>query len=413
MLYNILRVFIVFPLCFLIKLFSKKKKEFIEKRINQDFNLLKKEKSIWIHCSSMGEVNLSEPLVKKLLEEKDEQILISVFTDTGYENAKRKYEKFSEVTVIYFPLDSYFKIKKILSKINLSLLIIIETEIWPNLIELCSKKSKVIFLNGRISDKSLKKYKKVRFFLKPLFNKVSGFYMQSELDEKRIVMLGAQEKKVEILGNLKFCISFEEYSDLEKEKLKKKLFVENRKVIVLGSTRELEEEKILKNTNCNVDERLIIIVPRHLKRVDEVIDVVEKYKLSYEKYSTLENYNISEKKQIIIVDKMGLLRKFYSIADVVFVGGTLVNIGGHSLLEPIYYGKIPIFGKYIQNVKDISKELVRRKIGIQLDCCCDFEIAVNEVLGSVSKDREIKELFEKNKNVINNVIFKIENLIKN
>ncbi|MGL4688196.1 MAG: 3-deoxy-D-manno-octulosonic acid transferase [Fusobacteriaceae bacterium] len=411
MLYNILRIFVVSPLFFLTKLFSKKKKEFIEKRINQNLDLLKKEKSIWVHCSSMGEVNLSEPLIKKLLEKKEEQILISVFTDTGYGNAKKKYEAFDRVTVIYFPLDSYFKIKKILSKIQLSMLIIIETEIWPNLIELCGEKSKVIFINGRISDKSFKKYKKVKFLLKPLFNKISGFYMQSQLDEERIVMLGAQKNKVETLGNLKFCISFEEYSDLEKERLKTKLLSGNRKIIVLGSTRELEEEKILKNANSNIEDRLIIIVPRHLERVNEVIDVVEKYKLTYEKYSTLENQGISEKKQVIIVDKMGVLREFYSIADVVFVGGTLVNIGGHSLLEPLFYGKIPIFGKYVQNVKDISKELVRKKIGIQLDCCCDFEIAVNEVLGNSSKDKEIKELFEKNKNVINKVILKIENLI--
>ncbi len=411
MLYNLLRVFIVAPLCFLAKLFSKNKKKFIEKRINQDFELLKKEKTIWIHCSSMGEINLSEPLIKKLIEKRKENILISVFTDTGFENAEQKYRDYEKITVIYFPLDSYFKIKKILSKIELSLLIIIETEIWPNLIKLCARKAKIIFVNGRISDKSFKRYKKIKFFLKPIFNKVSGFYMQSKLDKKRIIILGAQEKKVENLGNLKFCISFEKYTELEKEKLRVKLLVENRKIIVLGSTRELEEEKILKNIKYDIEDRLIVIVPRHLKRVNHVVEVVEKYKLSYEKYSHIEKYGLSEKKQVVIVDKMGVLRELYSIADIVFVGGTLVNIGGHSLLEPLFYGKIPIFGKYTQNVKDISRELLRKKIGIQLDCCSDFEIAVNEILGNLSKEKEIKELFEKNKNVIDKVIKKIENLI--
>ena len=216
MIYKILRTFLT-PIFYIIMMFGGKKGDFLKKRLIQDLSKLKDEEYIWVHCSSVGEINLSEVLIKKLLKNRKERILITLFTDTGIAVAKDKFKKEDRVEILYFPLDDKKDIKKILSKIKLNYLILIETEIWPNLIELSSKVAKVVMVNGRISDKSFKRYLKVRFLLKDIFKNISAFYMQSSIDSERIIELGADAKKVETMGNLKFDIEFQKYSEEEKK----------------------------------------------------------------------------------------------------------------------------------------------------------------------------------------------------
>lgn len=408
MIYNLIRTLLIYPIIFFVKIFSRDKKEFVEKRTCQDLSFLSKENTIWVHCSSVGEINLSQPLIQKLLSERDEQILISVFTDTGYANAKDKYKDKEKVKIIYFPLDYYWKIKKITKLINLKLLIIIETEIWPNLIKICAKKAKVIIVNGRISDRSFPKYKRMRFFLKSSLKKVKAFYMQSQEDAEKMINLGVKKEKVENAGNLKFSINFENYSEEEKESLKTKIFAGDRKIIVLGSTRELEEEKILSNI-ANYSNILLVITPRHLKRVESIERLLKEKKLSYHKMTEIAS--LDKEVNVILVNEMGSLRKFYSIADVAFVGGTLVNIGGHSLLEPLFYGKTPIFGKYTQNVKEISKDITRMQLGVQISDETEFEVEMELILKSGSKKAEIDKLFKDNKDVLDKILCNISRLI--
>lgn len=408
MIYNLMRTLLIYPIIFFVKIFSRDKKEFIEKRTCQDLSFIEKKNTIWVHCSSVGEVNLSQPLIQKLLNEREEQILISVFTDTGYANAKDKYKDKEKVKIIYFPLDYYWKIRKIRKLINLKLLIIIETEIWPNLIKICSKKANVIIVNGRISDRSFPKYKRMKFFLKTSLKKVKAFYMQSQEDADKMIKLGAKKEKVENTGNLKFSINFETYSEEEKESLKAKIFAGDRKIIVLGSTRELEEEKILSNIT-NYSNILLVITPRHLKRVESIERLLKEKKLSYHKMTEIDS--LEEEVNVILVNEMGSLRKFYSIADVAFVGGTLVNIGGHSLLEPLFYGKTPIFGKYTQNVKEISKDITRMQLGVQISDETEFEVEMELILKSGSKKAEIEKLFKDNKDVLDKILCNISRLI--
>ncbi|MEG1182452.1 3-deoxy-D-manno-octulosonic acid transferase, partial [Cetobacterium sp.] len=180
MFYNLLRAFI-YPFLFVFLIFKPKKLAFVLKRFFQDFSCLKKgEKYIWIHCSSVGEINLSDSLIKKIESTYKENLLITVFTDTGFEIAKNKYSNNSRIDILRFPLDDIFIIKRILRLINVSYLILVETEIWPNLINMVSKKGKVILVNGRISNKSYPRYKKLTWLLKPLFKNISKFCMQSD-----------------------------------------------------------------------------------------------------------------------------------------------------------------------------------------------------------------------------------------
>lgn len=406
MIYNFLRLILYIPLI-IISLFSRKKRNFIKKRIFQGFRNLKNGKDyIWIHCSSVGEINLSDSLIKKMLLERKEEILITMFTDTGYATAKKKYKTENRINICYFPIDDYFLIRKILSKINVKLLVIVETEIWPNLIKLNSKKGKVILVNGRISDRSYKKYLKLRFITKALLTgRIDKFYMQTEIDADRIKKIGATPSKVSVVGNLKFDIELEDYSKKEKEELKNKIKAENRKIFVAGSTRTGEDEVLLEVFK-HLENYLLVLVPRHLERIPKLEKLIEENKFSFEKLS-----EIKEKKDILIVDKMGILRKFYSISDIAFVGGTLVNIGGHSLLEPLYYRKTPIFGKYLQNVKDISKEILKRNIGFKVETSEDILKIIKKIENHEIKNEEIEDFFNKNKNVADKILKEIKELI--
>ena len=390
---------------------NDKMKSFIDKRLKQDLSDLKKEDYIWIHCSSVGEVNLSEDLVNKFYSISRKNILISVFTDTGYENAVKKYSAKNKIKVIYFPIDDKDKIQEILKKINLQLLVLVETELWPNLInEVNKNKSRIVIVNGRISDRSYPRYKKMKFLLKSMLGKIDYFYMQSEIDKNRIIDLGASNEKVENIGNLKFSISLEKYSDEEKKEYKKFLNILDRKIFVAGSTRTGENEIIL-NVFEKLKNTVLIIVPRHLENVDKIINLIDKSNLSFIKYSEIEKGN-TNKKDIIVVDKMGVLRKLYSISDIAFVGGTLVNIGGHNLLEPLFYRKKPIFGKYTQNVTDISKEILKRNIGFQVQNESEFLEAINSLEKNNNND-EINNFFEENKFISLNIVKKENFIMRN
>ena len=401
MLYNLLRILLYIPILILC-IFSSKKRKFIHKRFFQNYKELGKGKDyLWIHCSSVGEINLSDSLIKKLLIEKKENILISMFTDTGYETAKNKYKGNKRIKIIFFPLDDYIAINQILKRINLKYLFIVETEIWPNLINIVAKKSKIILVNGRISDKSYKKYVKFKSILKGILSgKIDTYYMQTKIDRDRIIFLGATPEKVFIVGNLKFDIELENYSLEEKEQLKTLIEAKDKKIFVCGSTRTGEYDIIL-DTYLKLNNYKLVLVPRHLERVPLIEKILEKRGILYKKYSEIEELADSSplNYKVLIVDKMGLLRKFYSIADITFVGGTLVNVGGHSLLEPLFYKKTPIFGKYTQNIKDIAKEVLKRKIGYQVKTSDEMFLAIEEINKKNQIEKEINEFLINNSHV--------------
>lgn len=403
MFYNLLRGFL-YPFLFIFLLFKPKKLKFVFQRLFQDLSTLeKKAKYIWIHCSSVGEINLIDALVKKLKNDFNENILLTVFTDTGYEIAMNKYSKDDRISILRFPLDDIFILKKIFNYIQVSKIILIETEIWPNFINLGSKYSKIFIVNGRISNKSFPRYKKISWIIKPLFSKISGFFMQSQEDKNRIILLGANKNKVFVTGNLKFDISFETFSSEDMSNLRRFIKSDTRKIFVAGSTRQ-GEDSILIDVFKELKNTLLIIVPRHLERVPEIETLVKNSNLTYKKLTDLELNPSSEEFQILIVDKMGVLRKFYSIADVVFVGGTLVNIGGHSLLEPLFYGKSPIFGPYLQNVKDISKDILNLNIGYKINNKEEFLNTINLLETKPVSEDKIKAFFKSNQNAAEKTI---------
>ena len=359
--YNILRYFL-YGIIGIVSIFNKKLHIFFSKRMKQDFSKRKfsnnKNEAILIHMSSVGEFNLSRELIDRLIL-KGENVILSIMTDTGKAAAEKGYGNNENVAIFYFPLDDYVCLANLFKTYKIKKTVIIETEIWPNLYSVASEKSELYIINGRLTEKKMKSYLKIKGFIRKLLNKAEKIMVQSDEDRKRYVSLGLTDEKVKVYKNLKYSIKYEKISEEAEEKYIENNIQKDKKIIVCGSTRPGEEKiwlEVFKEINEEKEYQLVL-VPRHLDRIDEVINEIhqvfpkgENSKISYSLMSE------DKKTDILVVDKMGVLRDFYQLADFVFVGGTLVDIGGHSILEPLYYGKKPIIGNYYQNIAEIVED---------------------------------------------------------
>ena len=405
-LYNLLRILLYFVIM-ILAMFNGKLLKFFKSRLFQkignDNFLNEEEEATLIHFSSVGEFNLSQELIEKILESgKKEKIILSVMTDTGFSVVNKKYSENDNVKVFYFPLDDFFVLRKIYKKYKIRKTIVIETEIWPNLYYFAAKNGKLFIVNGRLTEKKLKSYLKFKWFIRNTVNRAEKIMVQSDFDKKRYEKLGISENKIKVYKNLKYSIKYNEISDEKKQNYFDTVLDKDKKIIVCGSTRPNEEKiwlKVLKKINQN-NEYQLVLVPRHLERVDEIEKIIlENFsKKDYLLLTAIEknkiNLKAENKKEIVIIDKMGILTDFYQLADFVFVGGTLVNIGGHSILEPLFYGKKPIIGKYFQNIEEIVKDA--RELGF-------IEIVENEneIIEYLKKSENIdtKRFFEKNNEI--------------
>ena len=405
-LYNLLRILLYFVIM-ILAMFNGKLLKFFKSRLFQKIgndNFLKEgEEAILIHFSSVGEFNLSQELIEKILESgKKEKIILSVMTDTGFSAVNKKYSENDNIKVFYFPLDDFFALRKIYKTYKIKKTIIIETEIWPNLYYFAAKNGKLFIVNGRLTERKLKSYLKFNWFIKNTINRAEKIMVQSDFDKKRYEKLGISENKIKVYKNLKYSIKYNEISDEKKKYYFDTVLDKNKKIIVCGSTRPDEEKiwlEVLKKINQN-NEYQLVLVPRHLERIGEIEKIIlEKFsKKDYLLLTAIEknkiNLEAENKKEIVIIDKMGILTDFYQLADFVFVGGTLVNIGGHSILEPLFYGKKPIIGKCFQNIEEIVRDA--QELGF-------IEIVENEneIIEYLKKSENVdtKRFFEKNNEI--------------
>ncbi|HEA47235.1 MAG TPA: 3-deoxy-D-manno-octulosonic acid transferase [bacterium] len=343
--------------------------------------LISKVKSkdiIWIHAVSVGEVIAASPIVDAIRKRFPKySFLISTVTDTGQDMARKTVSDPKEI--IYFPLDFRWIVNKALKSIKPKLFIMVETELWPNFIrEAKRRKIPLAIVNGRISPGSYKGYRTIKPFLKRVLFNIDLFCMQSELDEKRIISLGAPKERVHVTGNVKFDGLQTEVSD--KERLAEELRISSQDlVLVAGSTHSGEEEIILdiyQKAREEYPNLRLILAPRHPERIPEVESLCKNRNLSYIRRSQLSNIqppkasrakggDQGSRIKIILLDTIGELAKVYSLATIVFVGGSLVPVGGHNILEPATLGKVPLFGPYMHNFVESARLLIEGKGGIQ------------------------------------------------
>jgi 3-deoxy-D-manno-octulosonic-acid transferase len=275
-------------------------------------------------------------------------------------------------------------------------LLIAETELWPNLLRIAHQNDcPVVIANGRISDKSFPKYKKIAFFLKTILENISLFCAQTELDAKRIIELGLSRETVKICGNCKF--DFPLPGDGKRELREKFKLANEDWIVVAGSTRPGEEEVIL-NAYQQIRDKFannlrLILAPRHLNRLEEVIGLIEQFELSYQQRSHMDT---EFTKDVYLLDTMGELSKIYGAADIAVVGGTLFPFGGHNPLEPAMYGVPVVFGKYISNARESYMALQESGGGMQI-----FRNELADVLTMLlSHPERLKTMGEQAKSVI-------------
>lgn len=309
--------------------------------------LLKKNKTILFYGVSVGEVIAIENLIKKTRENfPDINIILMTGTKTGQEIAHKKLGQTCSF-ISYFPFDFPFCIKNMLGKIKPDAVFIAETELWPNFAHILNKKKIPLYIiNARISDRTYKSYKKLSFIFGSILKKYTAIYPQSKQDCEKLISIGADSETTQIMGNLKFDIKKPDISGLNFEKNPQ------HKIILAGSTHSGEDEIIL-DAFCELKKDLpnlkLIIASRHPERNDNVFKLMQDKGTSSKRS---QNANFDEN-DIILLDTMGELGKFYSICDVAFIGGSFNKTGGHNPLEATIFNKPVISGPSTHNFKDI------------------------------------------------------------
>lgn len=335
--------------------------------VNEEkFTVLENKKVIWVHAVSVGETAAAEPVVKEIKKKFPEyKILFSTITETGQEMARKIIDADS---IIYFPLDFSIILKKYFRRIKPEAVVIMETELWPNFIRFASESDSRVFLaNGRISDSSFSKYKYLGPFLRDMLNNIDRFSMQSEQDKQYILKLGAEEKKVVNNGNTKFDRDFVPDEKKEEREIRAEFgLFEDQPVFISGSTHPDEEKQLIpvfRDLKREFPELVMIIAPRHIRRTEEIEEIYQK-----EGIETVRRTEIATRddESVILVNTIGELSGLYIIADLVFVGGSLVEKGGHNILEPAAQGKPVFFGPHMFNFKDNVRLIKEYDAGVQV-----------------------------------------------
>jgi len=339
---------------------------------------------IWVHAVSVGETRAAVPLIKALKSRyPNHAIVLSNVTETGHGVARG----LRDVDLcLFFPFDLSWVVRRVFAAVKPQLAVIVETEIWPNFVRQCQKDAiPVLLVNGRISDRSFPRYRRVRWLLQPVLRRFSAFCMQSELDAERIIAMGAPAERVEVTRNLKFDMQAKTPDVSELAQLRQTFHLAaDTKIWVAGSTHAGEEESValaFGELLAAGQSLVLVLVPRHPERCRGVAEM-----LASRGFSVTLRSKISERSsplhggEVLLVDSIGEMMSFYALADLVFVGGSLVNIGGHNILEASLLKKPVIFGPYMQNFKEISRLLIEANGGVCVATESELEPAVARLL---------------------------------
>jgi 3-deoxy-D-manno-octulosonic-acid transferase len=319
-----------------------------------------KEKIIWVHAVSVGEVVAASAVIAALREQfPSHRVLISTTTNTGQKLAS---QRFGAENIFYFPLDFSFAVQSYLNALRPELVVVAETEFWPNFLRLAKRSgARVAIINCRISDRSFPGYKRLRFYLSHVLQNVDLFLAQTEEDRERLIAIGADESKVTVAGNLKFDTEPPPPPRLVASLRESLRQSDAGPVLVCGSTLDGEEGSLLsafRNILANHPKAVMLLAPRHTERFAEVATLVEGLGFRLVRRSLWSGEPLGG--GVFLVDSIGELAALYSLATVAFVGGSLVPRGGHNILEPALYGVPIVTGNHYENFRDIVNIFVSR-----------------------------------------------------
>jgi 3-deoxy-D-manno-octulosonic-acid transferase len=330
------------------------------------------EASIWIHAVSVGEVLTARALISDLKRRYPLfRIFLSTTTLAGQQVARRNVHDID--AVFYLPFDFSFIVRRTLRLVKPRLFLMMETEIWPNLLRECKKQGVATMMaNGRISARSYPRYRMARPFFRKVLTNVDRFCMQSEESARRLIDIGADPARVTVTGSLKF-----DSLDMPgaatpgrgRDRVLRYFRISSaRPVIVAGSTMRGEEEMLLqafRRLKSSTTNPLLVLAPRNPERFGEVTQLARNQAFVTTKRSDLP-IDAEPRAEVVVLDTIGELAQLYQIATAVFVGGSLVDVGGHNILEPAVFGKPIVFGSHMQNFKEIADAFVAHDAAVQV-----------------------------------------------
>ena len=359
---------------------------------------------LWLHCVSVGETQAARPLVKEILKNFPEyRLVVSTTTNTGQKLAKEIFAE-DAVLVFYFPLDWKFTVRRALQKIKPTVVLLMETELWFNFLrEARQSGAKIAIINGRLSEKSVNRYLRIRKFMHRVLHYVDLALMQGNTDAKRIAQLGIRAGKIKVTGNIKYDLQFDEAeSELTKQFRRRFGFAKDAPLIVAASTHAPEEDWILqafKTVWKNSEDSLprLLIAPRHPERFAEVEKLIKESGFDWAKRSEKASGR-DKTAEIILLDSIGELRAAFPLAEIVFVGGSLVPHGGQNILEPAIARKAIITGFYTANFEAITKEFLEQEALVQLPKLNDQQVSESlaKSISNLLKDTELRQTLADN-----------------
>lgn len=341
---------------------------------------------IFFHAVSVGEVESIFPLVNQLLQQQAAKILITTTTPTG--SARIQQVMGNRVEHVYLPYDLPILIQRFLKHFQPKLAVIVETEIWPNLFAACAKKAIPLFIiNARLSEASYKGYQKLSALTKPALNAVTLIATQTPEDTQRFIAFSAAHK-VQTFGNIKFDIQPSHELIIAGQRLRLQVFA-GRFVWIIASTHKEEELiflTIYQQLKQKIPQLLLLVVPRNMERFPEVKRLCEKQQLQV--VMRTSGQICTAETDVYIADTMGELKMLYAVADVAFVGGSMVEVGGHNILEPAALGIPVMFGPYMANFKAIAAGVLTAQAALQ----CQNSQQISETLLRLYQQPEYRQL---------------------
>ncbi|MGB9006790.1 MAG: glycosyltransferase N-terminal domain-containing protein, partial [Candidatus Aminicenantales bacterium] len=316
-------------------------------------------KSLWLHAVSVGEVLSLQKLVQEVKARHPEwAVYFSVLTNAGMGIARKKMTACDRI--FYIPFDFGWAVRRFLRLLKPDLLVLAESELWPNLLGQARRRATgVLVINGRVSDRTFRRYQRLNFLTGRLLRSVTRFLVQTAQDRERLVRAGVDGKRVEVTGNLKCEISPPMFSAQDLREFRRKLSAPAAgRIMVAGSTRPGEEEMLLRafaEARREREDIYLIIAPRHMDRVPEVEKACRQAGFSVRKRTEVRE---GEAWDILLLDTIGELARVYALGDAAFIGGSLVAWGGHNLLEPAAYGKPIFFGPHMNNFAYLAQQFL-------------------------------------------------------
>jgi len=342
---------------------------------------------IWLHCVSVGETQAARPLAKRLKQQfPHHALVVSTITLTG-QNLARDVFRNQAASVFYFPFDWRWTVRRALKAVDPAIVLIMETELWPNFLRECrTRRIPVAVVNGRISRQSYRRYRLIKSFLRRVLSSLSIAVMQSQTDADRLEDLGMAKEKLFIAGNLKF--DAEPASELTSttEEIKRRFIFHSDVPLILAASTHSPEEEIILETVQKLRRKQpvrLMLAPRHPERFNEVASLLQKSGLSWTRRTNPPNPNDANA-TVILLDTIGELPATYALAQIVFVGGSIVDKGGHNVLEPAAAGAVVVTGAHTHNFHAIVELMNEAGALVQLP-----------VLEGAAASDEIAHVFEK------------------